>query len=176
MKPREGGGGGGGAGNNHEQLRPDNRGRKRANPLSIDPLSLSPFLNVVTNGGWYDALEEKVVLGTGDYLNVCIMVAGTHSEACDESRGTKKFTGGNKICSRSAFDRENLSFFLFLFLSFLFSFSELRRGAGFLLLLLFFGLVGGMKFEDVYWIGLPREVGGIPGSKRYNFFGARCFK
>lgn len=64
--------------------------------------------------------RRKVVLGTGDYLNVCIMVAGTHSEACDESRGTKKFTGGNKICSRSAFDRENLSFFffsLFFFLS-----------------------------------------------------------
>lgn len=63
--------------------------------------------------------RRKVVFGTGDYLNVCIMVAGTHSEACDESRGTKKFTGGNKICSRSAFDRENLSFFFF-FLSFFF--------------------------------------------------------
>ena len=56
--------------------------------------------------------------GTGDYLNVCIMVAGTRSEACDESRGTKKFTGGNKICSRSPFDRENLSSFIFF---------ELRR-------------------------------------------------
>ena len=101
--------------------------------------------------------RRKVVLGTGDYLNVCIMVAGTHSEACDESRGTKKFTDGNKICSRSAFDRENLSFFFF-FLSF-FSFSELRREAGFFLFVLFFfsfRLVGGMKFEDVYWIGLPR--------------------
>lgn len=101
--------------------------------------------------------RRKVILGTGDYLNVCIMVAGTHSEACDESRGTKKFTGGNKICSRSAFDRENLSFFFF-FLSF-FSFSELRREAGFFLFVLFFfsvRLVGGMKFEDVYWIGLPR--------------------
>lgn len=68
--------------------------------------------------------------GTGDYLNVCIMVAGTRSEACDESRGTKKFTGGNKICSRSPFDRENLSFFFFFLFFFIFFLRAAeRRGA-----------------------------------------------
>ena len=100
--------------------------------------------------------------GTGDYLNVCIMVAGTRSEACDESRGTKKFTGGNKICSRSPFDRENLSFFFFFLFFFIFFLRAAeKREAGSFFFFFFFRLVGGMKFEDVYWIGLPRERGGL---------------
>lgn len=40
---------------------PDNRGRERARILSRGsiPLSFSPFPNVVTSRGWYNALEEK---------------------------------------------------------------------------------------------------------------------
>lgn len=151
MKPR-------GGGNNHEQLRPDNRGRKRANPLSIDP-SLFPSLSercyeqrMVQCVGREERLfsVRAIILMSASWWQVPTLKLVTRAEGRKSLLAAIKFVPV-RLSTEKTFP-SSFSFFLF-------SFSELRREAGFFLFVLFFfsfRLVGGMKFEDVYWIGLPR--------------------
>lgn len=151
VKPR-------GGGNNHEQLRPDNRGRKRANPLSIDP-SLFPSLSercyeqrMVQCVGREERLfsVRAIILMSASWWQVPTLKLVTRAEGRKSLLAAIKF-----VPVRLSTEKTFPSSFSFS----LFSFSELRREAGFFLFVLFFfsvRLVGGMKFEDVYWIGLPR--------------------